>query len=60
MADASDALMQLDPVTFRYKEAAPDGSKDVQYGLIAEQVAAIYPELAVKGKDGQVESLQIP
>lgn len=54
MADASSRLMQLEPVIFRYKETAAD----VQYGLIAEQVAAVYPELAVYDKDGQVETLQ--
>lgn len=58
MAEASDRLMQLEPVTFRYKESVANGSQDRQYGLIAEQVAAIYPELAVYGKDGQVETLQ--
>ena len=58
MAAASDKLMLLEPVTFRYKESVANGSQDRQYGLIAEQVAAIYPELAVYGKDGQVETLQ--
>jgi transposase len=50
--------MLLEPVTFRYKESVANGSQNRQYGLIAEQVAAIYPELAVYGKDGQVETLQ--
>lgn len=58
MANASDRLMQLEPVTFRYKQAAQDGSQPLQFGLIAEQVAAVYPELAVYDKDGQVETLQ--
>ena len=58
MADASDRIMQLEPVTFHYKQAAPDGSQPLQYGLIAEQVAGVYPELAVYNKDGQVETLQ--
>jgi len=58
MADVSDRLMQLEPVTFRYKQASADGSQPLQFGLIAEQVAAVYPELAVYGKDGQVETLQ--
>jgi hypothetical protein len=58
MGGSSDRLMQLDPVTFHYKQAAADGSKNLQYGLIAEQVADVYPELAVYGKDGQVETLQ--
>ncbi len=58
MSDSSNRLMQLEPVTFRYKQTASDGSHDLQYGLIAEQVAAVYPELAVYGKDGQVETVQ--
>jgi hypothetical protein len=58
MADASDRLLDLQPVTFRYKQASPDGSQPLQYGLIAEQVAKVYPELAVYGRDGQVETLQ--
>jgi len=57
MADASDGLMQLEPVTFRYKQAAPDGTQPLQYGLITEQAAAVYGT-GVYGKDGQVETLQ--
>lgn len=50
--------MQLRPVTFRYKQPATDGSKPLEYGLIAEEVAKIYPDLVVYGKDGQIESVQ--
>jgi hypothetical protein len=57
MDSASDALMRLRPVTFRYKGAGSE-AKNLQYGLIAEEVAAIYPQLAVYGRDGQVESVQ--
>lgn len=58
MADASDELMQLRPVTFRYKRAYEDGSKPVQYGLIAEEVADVYPDLVARSADGQVESVR--
>lgn len=58
MGDASDSVMQLRPVTFRYKQPTADGAKPLQYGLIAEEVAKIYPELVVYGRDGQVESVQ--
>jgi hypothetical protein len=58
MADASDALMQLRPVTFRYKKAYEDGSKPVQYGLIAEEVEQVYPDLVARSTDGQVESVR--
>jgi hypothetical protein len=55
MGMQSDKLQQLHPVTFRYT-ADPQGAK--QYGLIAEEVAEVYPELVTKGADGQVESVQ--
>ncbi len=58
MADSSNALMQLEPVTSRYKQASSDGSQPLQFGLIAEQVAAVYPELAVYNQEGQVETVQ--
>src|SRR5262249_11872540 len=46
---------QLRPVTFRYKQ---DAQGQQQYGLIAEEVAKVYPELVTKGADGKVESVQ--
>jgi hypothetical protein len=58
MGDASDSLMLLRPVTFRYKQPAADGSKPLQYGLIAEEVEKTYPELVVHDKDGKVMSVQ--
>jgi hypothetical protein len=58
MGKASDALMRLRPVSFRYKRAAQDGGKALNYGLIAEEVAKIYPELVVYGADGEIESVQ--
>jgi len=58
MADTSGGLMRLRPVVFHYKQAMIDGSRPAQYGLIAEEVAKVYPELVVFGKNGQVESVQ--
>jgi hypothetical protein len=57
MADVSRRLLQLRPVTFRYTQAYSDGAKPIQYGLIAEEVADVFPELAVRGADGQVETV---
>lgn len=57
MADTSRRLFQLRPVTFRYKQAYGDGSKPVQYGLIAEEVAEAFPELAVRDANGDVETV---
>jgi hypothetical protein len=51
----SQGLWQLHPVTFRYKQD-PQGER--QYGLIAEQVAKVYPELVVRGHKGGIESVQ--
>ena len=56
-ASLADRLLRLRPVTFRYTQAFADGSKPIQYGLIAEEVAEVFPELAVRGKDGQVETV---
>lgn len=49
----SDKLLQLRPVSFHYKQAADDGTKPLQYGLIAEEVAKVYPELVEYDKDGK-------
>ena len=54
MGEASDRLMKLRPVTFRYKD---DPAGTLQYGLIAEEVARVYPELVTYGADGKVESV---
>jgi hypothetical protein len=48
IADASDRLLKLRPVKFRYKKADASGEKPIQYGLIAEEVAKVYPELVVR------------
>lgn len=55
MGDESANLMQLRPVTFRYKAHGPDGPK--QYGLIAEEVDAVMPELVARSKDGEIETV---
>jgi len=53
MAGASRNLMRLRPVTYRYNQPYADGSKPVDYGLIAEEVAEVHPDLVVKSRDGQ-------
>lgn len=58
MLDASSGIMRLRPVTFLYKNPTDDGKKPLQYGLIAEEVAQVYPDLVVYGKDGRVETVQ--
>jgi hypothetical protein len=58
MGDASSGLMNLRPVTFRYKQAYTDGSKPLDYGLIAEEVEEVYPNLVTHAGDGTVETVQ--
>jgi Chaperone of endosialidase len=53
MGAASADLMRLRPVTFRYKAPYDDGQGILQYGLIAEEVAAVNPGLVQFGEDGQ-------
>jgi hypothetical protein len=57
MADVSDMLSKLRPVSFRYKKAESDGSHPLDYGLIAEEVADVFPDLAVF-KAGQPETVK--
>ncbi|MGA2197181.1 MAG: tail fiber domain-containing protein, partial [Bryobacteraceae bacterium] len=58
MGDVSSGLMRLRPVTYRYKQPYADGTKPLDYGLIAEEVAEVYPDLVVTNKEGQVETVQ--
>ncbi len=53
MGDSSSRLFQLRPVSFFYKPQYDDGSHLLQYGLIAEEVAEVYPEMVAYDKDGQ-------
>src|SRR4029077_8779523 len=48
----------LRPVTFRYKEPFADGSKPIQYGLVAEEVAEVYPDLVAHSADGKIETVK--
>jgi trimeric autotransporter adhesin len=57
MADASERLLKLRPVTFRYKQPNARGAKPIPYGLIAEEVAEVFPELVLLNKDGQPETV---
>jgi Chaperone of endosialidase len=53
MGDASGNLMKLRPVTFHYKAGVDDGSHLLQYGLVAEEVAKVYPALVQYDAKGQ-------
>jgi hypothetical protein len=53
--DISAPFMQLEPVTFTYKA---DTGNTLQYGLIAEDVEPLFPDLIVYNKEGAVETVQ--
>ena len=56
MDKASEAILALKPVTFRYKEELdPDGMP--QFGLIAEEVEKVNPDLVVRDEDGKVNTV---
>ena len=58
MGDSSRNIFRLRPVTFRYQKPFDDGSKPIQYGLIAEEVAEVFPDLVARSADGQIETVK--
>jgi hypothetical protein len=55
MPQLSDKLLKLRPVTFRYKT---DPKSIQQYGLIAEEVDKVYPELVIRNDKGQIQGVR--
>lgn len=58
VGEESRRVLELRPVRFRYRPQHDDGSRRVQYGLIAEEVAEVFPELAHPGPDGAPETVR--
>jgi len=57
MDKASEAILALKPVTFRYKhELDPKGIP--QFGLVAEQVEKINPDLVARDEQGKPYSVR--
>jgi trimeric autotransporter adhesin len=57
MGEASEVILALKPVTFRYKkEIDPAGTEQV--GLVAEDVEKANPDLIVRDKDGKPHSVR--
>jgi Chaperone of endosialidase len=57
MDKASEAILGLDPVTFRYKhELDPDGIP--QFGLVAEQVEKVNRDLVVRDEEGKAYTVR--
>jgi Chaperone of endosialidase len=57
MDKASEAILALKPVTFRYKQDLdPDGIR--QFGLIAEEVEKVNPDLVVRDEEGKLNTVR--
>jgi len=57
MDKASEAILALEPVTFRYKhELDPDGIP--QFGLVAEDVEKVNPDLVARDADGKAYTVR--
>src|SRR5258708_25782137 len=52
MDKASEAILALKPVTFRYKEEI-DPKGIPQFGLVAEEVEKVNPDLVSRDRDGK-------
>jgi hypothetical protein len=55
MDNASEAIHALKPVTFHYKS---DGTNTPQFGLLAEEVAEVNPDLVVRDENGEIYSVR--
>jgi len=55
MDQASEAILALKPVTFRYKS---DITATTQFGLIAEDVVAVNPDLVVHDEKGEIYTVR--
>ena len=57
MDTASETLFALKPVTFRYKKEI-DRSQALSFGLIAEDVAQVSPELITRDEEGKPQTVR--
>jgi Chaperone of endosialidase len=55
MGEASESILALKPVTFRYRS---DRNGTPQFGLIAEDVAKVNPDLVVRDENGDIYSVR--
>ncbi len=55
MDQTSEAILGLKPVTFHYKS---DSTGMPQFGLIAEEVAEINPDLVVRDENGEIYTVR--
>src|ERR1700720_3647173 len=57
MDKASEALFALKPVSFRYKQEI-DPARSPDFGLIAEDVATVNPDLVARDEDGKIVTVR--
>jgi hypothetical protein len=57
MDKASEAILALKPVTFRYKQEI-DPARSPQFGLVAEDVENVNPDLVVRDAEGKVNTVR--
>jgi hypothetical protein len=57
MDKASEMLYALNPVSFRYNKEY-DATQTLAFGLIAEEVADVYPDLVGRNRKGEPESVR--
>src|SRR5260370_23092950 len=57
MGRESDVLMKLRPVAFYYKPEYAE-TRTRQYGLVAEEVAEVAPELVLSDKNGAPQTVR--
>jgi len=55
MDKSSEAILGLTPVTFHYKS---DSKETPQFGLIAEEVAKVNPDLVVRDDAGEIYTVR--
>ena len=55
MDQTSESILALKPVTFHYKT---DNANTQQFGLIAEEVAEVNPDLVVRDKNGEIYTVR--
>jgi hypothetical protein len=55
MDKTSEAILALKPVTFHYKS---DNTNRPEFGLIAEEVADVNPDLVVRDKNGEIYTVR--
>jgi uncharacterized coiled-coil protein SlyX len=57
MDKASEALFALKPVSFRYKQEI-DPARSPDFGLIAEDVATVNPDLVARDEEGKIVTVR--